>query len=135
MGNYHEWGDLDFDWNALDDACRYLEKNCKKWARMGIWTKEKYGTMRVSTTCAWFGTEPFQNFFYPGYARCMFPRWFRAHIDFPLGEVLYKLRITKVIQWYQLRVLKYFWLRAAAKWPHIAEEILDEYEWIAGDAL
>ncbi len=133
MGKYHDWSEKDFDWNALNDACRYLEVNCRRWARMGIWTKEKYGTMRVSTTCACFGCEPFQNIFYPGHAYSRFPRWFRTYIDFPLGDVLYKLRITKLVQWYQFHVLKFFWNRAAAKWPHIAEEILDEYEWTVGD--
>ncbi len=128
----HKWGE-DFDWDALNEACSYLEKNCRRWARMGIWTKEKYGTMRVSTTCAWFGMEPFQNVFYPGYVRAMFPRWFRKYIDLPLGTLLSKLRITRFIQWYQYSVLKYFWKKAAKKWPHIAEEILDEYEWTVGE--
>ena len=123
---YHEWGDQDFDWKSLDDACIYLSKNCKRWARLGVWTKEKYGTMRVTV---WMGLyEPFQNLIYPGYARAMFPRWFRHYIDFPLGDLIHFLRISKPIYWYQLQVLKFFWKRAAKKWPHIAAEILDDYD-------
>lgn len=53
-----------------------------------------------------------------------------AHIEYPLAEVFMFLRITRLVNYYQTAVLKYFWKRAAKKWPHIAEEILDEYEFI-----
>lgn len=84
---YHDWSDNDFDWSALEQACIYLETNCKRWARMVIHTKEKYGEMRVST--------------WPMYG----------------------------LSWYQTAVLKFFWKRAAKKWPHISKEILAEYYW------
>jgi hypothetical protein len=95
---------------------------------MGIWTKEKYGTMRVSTTCAYFIEYDFiHNIFYPGYCSYQFPRWFRVHVDWPIGKFLGKIGIVRLLQRYQTAVLKYFWKRAAKKWPHIAEEILDKY--------
>lgn len=131
---YHEWGDTDFDWKALVDASEYISNNVRKWGRVGIWTKEKYGTLRVSTTCAYFREYDFiHHFFYPGYCRYMFPKWFRKYIDWPFGGIMKKLGVVWLLQKYQHTVLKFFWLRAAKKWPHIAEEILDEYDWIVGD--
>jgi len=124
----HLWGDEDFDWNALDKASDYLYTQCRRWARLGIWTKEKYGTLRVSTTCAYFLEYDFiHHLFYPGYASYVLPRWFRTYIDWPTGKILKKLGIIRLVQMYQNKVLKFFWLRAAKKWPHISEEILDEF--------
>lgn len=134
MGNYHEWGDTDFDWKALDDASYYIQDNCRRWARLGLWTKEKYGTLRVSTTCAYFMEYDFiHHIFYPGHAYYRLPRWFRTYIDWPFGKAMRIIGVVRLLQMYQHAVLKYFWKRAAKKWPHIAEEILDEYDWIVGD--
>ncbi len=130
----HIWGDPDFDWEALDKASTYLQKNCKRWARLGLWTKEKYGTLRVSTTCAYFTEYDFiHHIFYPGYAYYPWPKWFRTYIDWPFGKLMGKLGVVWLLQKYQHKVLRFFWLRAATKWPHISEEILDEYEWETGD--
>lgn len=54
----HDWSEEDFDWNALNQACYYVEKRCRQFARLGVWTKEKWGTMRVSLTCAFWGEWP-----------------------------------------------------------------------------
>ncbi len=130
----HIWGDEDFDWKALDEAAEYLSTNCRRWARMGIWTKEKFGTLRVSTTCAYFMEYDFiHHIFYPGYAYYRLPKWFRVYVDWPFGKCMRLIGVVRLLQIYQHAVLKFFWKRAAKKWPHIAEEILDEYEWIVGD--
>ena len=129
----HLWGD-DFDWNSLDKAVNYIAVNCRRWARMGLWTKEKWGTLRISTTCAYFDEYGFiHHIFYPGYARYCFPRWFRTYIDYPVSEFLGKIGIVRLAQKYQTFVLKYFWKRAAKKWPHISKEILAEYNWTIGE--
>lgn len=130
----HLWGDEDFDWNALYEAENYLWKRCRQFARLGIWTKEKYGTLRVSTTCAWFTFDgPIYHMFYPGHVSYHWPKWFRMYIDWPLGEFLEKIYVLKGIRWYQAQVLKFFWKRAAKKWPSVAEEILCEYKHYFGD--
>jgi len=134
MCPYHLWGDTDMDWKGLDDARYYLQDNCRRYARLGLWVKEKYGTLRVSTTCAYFAEYDFiYHIFYPGYAYYQWPKWFRMYIDWPVGKVMRKIGVVRLLQIYQHWVLKHFWLRAATKWPHIAEEILDEYDWVAGD--
>lgn len=127
----HIWGDKDFDWEALDKAIEYFESRCRRWARLGIWVKEKYGTMRVFTTCALFMEYDFiHHIFYPGYVSYRFPKWFRRYVDWPFGKALKWMGILYLIQLYQVAVLKYFWKRAAEKWPHISVEILDEYNWV-----
>ena len=124
----HDWNDTGFDWMALDHAAKYLQDNCRKWARMGIWTKEKYGTLRVSTTCAWLLEHDFlHSLIWPGHSWIHWPVWFRCYVDWPLGKLLRWLGIIKLAHKYQLWILKRFWLKAAKKWPHIKEEILDEY--------
>ncbi len=126
----HLWGD-EFDWKSLDEASYYLQDRCRQFARLGIWTKEKYGTLRVSTTCAYFTDYDFiHHIFYPGHAYYRLPKWFRVYIDRPVSRVLGKIGVIYLIQKYQHYILKYFWKRAAKKWPHIAEEILDEYKWM-----
>lgn len=130
----HIWGDEKFDWKALDEAAYYLQRNVKRWARLGIWTKEKYGTLRVSTTAAYFTEYDFiHHIFYPGYVSYKFPRWFRVWIDWPIGRALKSVGVVWLVQKWQHAVLKYFWKRAAKKWSHIAVEILDEYEWMTED--
>ncbi len=127
----HIWGDETFDWEALDKAAEYISKNCRRWARMGIWTKEKYGTLRVSATCAYFTEYDFiHHFIYPGHAYYRLPKWFRKYVDWPIGNFMKAMGIIWLLQTWQTAVLKHFWKRAAKKWPHIAEEILDEYIWI-----
>lgn len=123
----HIWGDEDFDWEALDEAGNYIYKNCIRWARMGIWTKEKYGTLRISTTCAYWTYWPVFGTFYPGYAYYRWPRWMIKWVEYPLAKLFMKIGLTSLVNKYQTWVLKHFWKKAAKKWPHIAEEILDEY--------
>lgn len=131
---YHIWGDEDLDWAALDEACHYVWKQCRRWARMGVWTKEKYGTMRVSLTCAYFTEYDFlHHIFWPGHAYIHWPRWFRAYVDWPFGKLMKKIGVVYLLQRYQNWVLKRVWLRAAKKWPHIREEIMDEYYMYFGE--
>src|SRR5690349_16514927 len=136
MGGFimHDWSDETFDWNALNEAAFYLHKRCRQFARMGIHTKEKWGTLRVSTTVAWFTEYDFiHNIFYPGHAWIRWPKWFRVYVDWPFGKLMGKIGVVRLLQWYQLNILKFFWKRAAKKWPHISKEILAEYEFIIGE--
>lgn len=127
----HLWGDKDFDWTALSQAEHYIWKRCRQFARFGVHTKEKYGTLQVSITCAYFTEYDFiSHLFYPGYARYMFPTWFRIYVDRPLGKTLKWIGVLGLIQRYQTFVFKFFWRRAAKKWPQVREEILEEYDWI-----
>lgn len=125
----HDWSEDDFDWGSLNNACRYLEDRCRQFARMGIHTKEKYGTMRVSATVAYWSYWPVHGLFYPGYCYYQWPHWMIRYVEYPLARVFEKIGLMRLVNRYQTAVLKYFWKRAAAKWPHISKEILDEYYW------
>ncbi len=124
----HVWGDEDFDWKALDEASDYIWKRSRQFARFGVHLKEKYGTLRVSTTCAYWGDWPIYQLFHPGYIWYKWPKWFYK-IDLTLAKFVRWTRFDRIVAWYQTEVFKYFWKRAAKKWPHIATEILDEWEW------
>lgn len=129
----HDWSDEGFDWESLNDACDYLQYNCIRYARFGVWTKEKYGVLRVSTTCAYFGEWPIHNLVKPGHVAYRWPGWIMLYIDRPLGTLLRNLGITWIINKYQTAVFKYFWIKAAKKWPHIRDEILAEFSWYFGE--
>jgi hypothetical protein len=125
---YHDWSDESFDWNALNGAAQYLEDNCRRWARLGIWTKEKWGTLRVSTTAAFATQYDFiYGLFHPGSVSYRWPRWFRIYIDWPVGKFLERIGALSLARRYQRRILKRFWNKAAEKWPHIKDEIMAEY--------
>lgn len=124
---YHEWGS-DFDFKALDEAAHYIQNKSRKWARVGIWTKEKYGTLRVSTTCAFAMEYDFlYSLIYPGHVYIRWPKWVRCYIDWPIGKLCRYLGIISILRKYQMWTLKRFWLKAANKWPQCREEILDEF--------
>lgn len=125
----HRWGDEDFDWNSLNDAIGYFQTNCRRWGRLGVHVKEKWGTMRVSTTVAFVSDWPIHSLVKPGHAFYRWPRWLIRWVEHPLYRLLKVSCLLRVIQWYQLQVLRIVWLKTAAKWPHIATEILDEYKW------
>ncbi len=129
----HIWGDTDFDWESLDQACMYLSRRCRQFARLGIHTKEKFGTLRVEDTVAFYGEWPLHNLIRPGYYRYTFPKEMLLYVEPILRTISSKIGITYLINKYQMWVLKYFWKRAAKKWPHIKEEILNDYHWIVGD--
>jgi len=129
----HLYGDEDFDWNALHKAEEYLNRRCRQFGRVGLWTKEKFGTLRVGTTCAFLTCWPIYNLVKPGYAYYRWPRWFMLYVDWPLGDFLEWARISRLVRAYQKAVLKHFWLRAAKKWPQVADEILAEYKFYFGD--
>jgi len=128
----HLWGDKDFDWKSLDEAGHYLEKQCRRWARLGVHTKEKYGTLRVDTCGAYWSSWPIHGWVYPGHHYYQWPRWMISKLEYPMWNVFSFMGVTSLVNTYQRSVLKHFWKKAANKWPHIAEEILDEYEWETG---
>ena len=50
---YHQWGDEDFDWEALNEAMDYIGRFCGRWARLVVLMKEKYGTIRYEFIYLW----------------------------------------------------------------------------------
>lgn len=114
--------------NDIENAAAYIEKMCRRWGRFGVTAKEKWHTLRV---CVPITSESdfLHDLIYPGHAWIRWPRWVRIYIDWPLGTLLKKIGIVGLVRRYQMLVLKRAWKKAAAKWPHVADEILDEYTW------
>ena len=122
----HSWDDKDFKYrDDLDEAGMYISTRCVQFARLGVWSKEKWGILRI-TTRYFDSRTPLNSLTYPGHAFYRLPEWVHS-IDCIVGKVTDLLRVP--IHWYQHQVLKFFWKRAAKKWPHIKDEIMEEYVW------
>lgn len=124
---YHEWGDEDFDWKALDQAINYVVGFCRRWAFIPVHGKEKYGTMRLEGL--WLGFSIVQ-LIWTGYMfkpqKC--PQWLWS-LDLKLS---YRYPVYHyLINWwfipYQKWIFNLAHKRAVKKWPHIEKEIMDDY--------
>lgn len=60
---HHDWGDADFDFDALNRVGRYISKLYKRCTGKQIVWKEKYGTIRYEFTSAWLNDESDCNTF------------------------------------------------------------------------
>lgn len=125
----HDWSDDKFDWAALNDAINYLHNYLEKYGRIGVNSKEKWGTARIYCTFAY----NFHSLVYPGYAYCQFPKWL-WHLDVYYGNKI--LRYTgalKLIQYWQKFIYVKAYANAVKKWPHIKQEITiaaDQEHWL-----
>lgn len=123
MGNYHDWSETEFDWKGLYEAEVLLNKICKIF-RIGLSSKEKYGTIRTSIRLF---DGSLHSLTHPGYSYSQYPNWlWRLQLDVQFKIMLnfpFKYLVT-AIQLFQLNVgyrLAYY--IAMMKYPHIAEEI------------
>lgn len=128
---YHEWGDEDFDWTALEDAITFCVKNMRRWGRICVHGKEKYGTMRLEFVTFGFTLH---QFFFPPYLfkHKLMPKWLWC-LDQNL--VYGKFRVYNwLVNWwyvpYQKWLYRFILNRAVKKWPHIKEEIIDTNLWM-----
>jgi len=144
----HYWGEENFDWDALYKACRFFDVNLKRWARLCVHTKEKYGTMRLE----YLGyNEGIYGLIYPGRLwlnypgptvtkkphksiRKYFPEGhtyqvglFRVIDDF-ITAIARKCGLSRLFYRYQRLVFNIITFIAVKKWPHIKDEIMDEYD-------
>jgi hypothetical protein len=126
----HIWGDEDFDWEALDESINYIATRCVQFAWCRPYIKEKWGFINISLTCAFWGEWPIYGLVYPGYYRYHWPKWVLRYVEPPFRFIFKYTGVTWLVNKYQLAVLKFFWKRAAKKWPHIEEEILHDYDWV-----
>lgn len=122
----HTWGDEDFDWESLDKAINYVVDFNRRWSRLPVHGKEKWGSMRLE--CVFWGFS-LVWLLWPGYMfkpkNC--PSWL-FHLD---QNLAYKWPVYRLlINWwfipYQMWIFKLSHTRACKKWPHIKEEIMDE---------
>lgn len=126
----HTWGDDWPYWEDLNRAIHFIWWVCTKIGRIGVHSKEKYGTHRM-TTYFWNGS--FHSLIYPGYCYSQFPQWLWTF------DIYY---ITKFMQWlrfpiwivfqYQRCVFALAFYIAMKKHPHIADEIASDVDYYQG---
>ena len=115
----HYWGDEDFDWNSLYEAERELRHIMIRYGRIGVHSKEKYGTLRFEI---FFCDGTLHSITHPGYVRSRYPKWlWRFDLDYrPLRF------LTPLINFWQKLVLQYAFTIVCNKYPHIRDEIIND---------
>ena len=115
----HYWGDEDFDWNSLYEAERELRHIMIRYGRIGVHSKEKYGTLRFSV---FFCDGTLHSFTHPGYMGSQYPKWLWSFdvMNKPLKH------IAPVIRFWQKLVIQYAFTVVCAKYPHIRDEIIND---------
>ena len=113
----HYWGDEDFDWDSLYKAEKELRHTMKRYGRIGVHSKEKYGTLRFSI---YFCDGTLHSFTHPGYVRSQYPKWLWC---FDLDYRPLKL-FKPLINFWQKLIVKYAFTKTCNKYPHIVQEIV-----------
>jgi hypothetical protein len=117
----HEWGD-DFDFSAVDQAAMLIERYCRRWGRIFIHGKEKWGQVRCYVHIGGFNC--LHTIIYPGYAYSQFPKWLWV-FDIDYIRPLFRfLKITKITTYWQIFIYNRAYQKALKKFPHIKFEIL-----------
>lgn len=115
----HYWGDEDFDWDSLYKAERELNRIMRRYGRIGVHSKEKYGTLRFSI---YLCSGSLHSFTHPGYYYSQYPKWLWSFdvMNKPLKH------IAPVIRFWQKLVIQYAFTIVTAKYPHIRKEIISD---------
>lgn len=113
---HHYWGDEDFDWDSLYKAEKEIRKILKL-GRIGVHSKEKYGTLRWDLFLC-DGT--LHSITHPGYVYSQYPKWLWVF------DVKYKpLKfIAPIISFFQRQLIKFAFSKVCARYPHIRDEII-----------
>lgn len=124
----HFWGDKDFDWEGLNKAGAELDRFCRRWGRIGLHWKEKYGCLRAYTNCAFVSEYNFlHSLVYPGHA------YLRSKIISWLDQTL----AIKGLAWllcpilikYQFWIYKKGYQKIIKKYPHLKQEITEDMDY------
>jgi hypothetical protein len=113
----HCWGDKDFDWDSLYKAEQLGNKLMKSLGRIGVRSKEKFGSLRWDLH---FFDGTLHSLTHPGYVYSQYPKWLWEF------DVVYRpLRfLLPVIQAWQAFVVKCTFWYICRKFPHIEKEII-----------
>lgn len=130
INSMHSWGDDTFDWKGLNEAIWYMHQRMVKLARIGVHSKEKYGTARLYC----YFVANFHSLLYPGYVYCQYKSKFIWGLDVYYGEqILYYTGLHYLIFKWQKYVYIDTYRKAVKKWPHLTREILcaaDQIDWL-----
>jgi hypothetical protein len=114
---FHNWDDQDFDWKSLYDAIEEGTHIMEKFGRIGVHSKEKYGTARWHL---YLFTGHLHELTHPGYVYCRYPKWlWRFDVNYrPLRFLIHPIR------WWQKKVIEYAFNYMCNRYPHISAEIV-----------
>ena len=130
----HNWSDDSFDWKQLSESIEMVDSFMRFWGRIGVNSKEKFGTARISVSF-WDGT--LHGMLYPGYHFCQFPKWlWRFDLKY-ISRITRATRLTRLVQWYQSKIYSLAYSRALKRFPKMkvelvicadAEDLIKEYK-------
>ena len=113
------WSDDTFDWNSLNDAINYMHNYMLKYGRIGVHSKEKYGTARLYIS--WFYS--LHSLTHPGYVYSQYPKWL-WYLDVYYFPIFFRrIGATYLINKWQFYIYAKAYHNAIRKWPHIEKEI------------
>lgn len=125
----HIWGDEGVDWAAINAVAEEIPHHMRRWGRITVHGKEKYGTVRLEFLYYGFSLN---QFFFPGYM---------YYGNSRIQKVFHKIDMSATAQWiytnlinpwytkYQMWITKRAIKKAVKKYPHIRKEILSDILW------
>jgi len=117
----HTWGDGFPYFDDVSKAADEIGQFCRRWGRLGAYTKEKYGTCRVHIQG--MGYLSLFSLTHPGYVYSRYPKWLWSADIYYIGPFLRKT-IGRPMYKYQCFIYRLAYKRALKKYPNIREEIL-----------
>lgn len=130
----HNWSDDSFDWKQLNDGIDMVSSFMRFWGRIGVNSKEKFGTARIYVTW-WDGS--LHGLLYPGYCSSQFPKWLWSLDCKYITPFVRWAGLTKLTYWYQRKIYSKAYSRAIKAFPKVKvelviaadyEELIKEYE-------
>lgn len=126
----HTWGDKWLYWDDLNAGISRIIHIARKWGRIGLHGKEKYGTFR-DDGFDWDGT--LHGLVFPGYVYIQYPKWY-YYIDKPIIVPFLTLTgVAFLVRWYQRTIWNYAIQSTCKLYPKTIQELtvmLNRYEWI-----
>jgi hypothetical protein len=116
---HHYWGDEDFDFDSLYKAISEADRFMRVYGRIGVHSKEKYGTARWSL---YFCNNSLHSITHPGYMYSQYPKWLWT-FDVMQKPLRY---IGPAIRFFQRRVAEMAFSDVCYKYPHIVKEIISD---------
>lgn len=116
---YHDWSDDTFDWKSLNEALSTGTTLMKRLGRIGVHSKEKYGSCRWSL---YLFDGTLHSLTHPGYVYSQYPKWLWSF------DVEHRpLKFLKYpINFWQKLVVKATFSYLVYKYPNIADEIISD---------
>lgn len=126
MSTYRIWGDSWPYWNDLQSAISHIQNICRKYGRINMGGKEKYGTFRDEFVGLWDGT--FHNLMYPNYHYIQYKRpSYYYRFDYPVvSKVSKMIGLQFIISKYQAAVYNYAIQSTVKKYPYLKAELTED---------